>query len=917
MDKTYNPEQIEQQWYQTWENNGEFKPTGEGTPYAIMLPPPNVTGSLHMGHGFNNTIMDTLTRYHRMKGDNTLWQPGTDHAGIATQMVVERQLNADGKTRHDLGREKFIDRIWDWKEESGNNITRQLRRLGSSLDWSRDRFTMDEDLSKAVKHVFVELHKEGLIYRGKRLVNWDPVLHTAVSDLEVLSEEEAGHLWHFKYPLTDCSGHLIVATTRPETMLGDSAVAVHPDDERYQHLIGKTITLPLVGREIPIIADDYVDQEFGTGCVKITPAHDFNDAEMGQRHDLEKINILTIDAAINDNAPEKYRGLDRYEARKVIVQDFDDLGLLDSIKDHTLMVPRGDRSGAVIEPYLTDQWYVKADALAEPAVKAVQEGKIKFVPGNWDKTFYNWMDGIQDWCISRQIWWGHRIPAWYDDEGNVYVANDEATVRAENNITDDVNLRQDDDVLDTWFSSALWPFSTQGWPENTDAVNTWYPGSVLVTGFDIIFFWVARMMMMGLKFMDDVPFKEVYIHGLVRDSQGHKMSKSKGNVLDPIDIIDGIDLESLVKKRTTGLMNPKAAPKIEKATRKEFPDGIESHGTDALRFTFASLASTGRDINFDMNRIGGYRNFCNKLWNAARYVLMNTEDQDTGIDNDDVELSLADRWIISKLQTTEQQVTAAIDGYRFDHAAQGIYEFIWDNYCSWYLELSKPVLTNDSSSEAAKRGTRRTLVRVLEATLRMTHPFMPFITEEIWQTVAPLAGKSGDSIMNQAYPVADQTKVDADAVAEMEWVMDFITGVRSIRSQMNIPPKKQLPVILKDSQQQDIDRVANNSEFLSRLANLENITLLEGEAPAAATALVGKMEILIPLEGLIDKGAEIQRLDKEITKLEKVIKQSSGKLNNENYVAKAPAEVVQKERDKLTEMEQSLSQLKQQRESLA
>ncbi|OUR89427.1 valine--tRNA ligase [Methylophaga sp. 42_8_T64] len=916
MEKTYNPDELEQRWYQTWESNGEFKPSGEGTPYAIMLPPPNVTGSLHMGHGFNNTIMDTLTRYHRMKGDNTLWQPGTDHAGIATQMVVERQLNAEGKTRHDLGRDKFIDRIWDWKEESGNNITRQLRRLGSSLDWSRDRFTMDKDLSKAVKHVFVELHKEGLIYRGKRLVNWDPVLHTALSDLEVLSEEESGHLWHFRYPLTDGSGHLVVATTRPETMLGDTAVAVHPEDERYKHLIGQTITLPLVGREIPIIADDYVDQDFGTGCVKITPAHDFNDAEMGQRHDLEKINILTIDAAINDNAPEKYRGLDRYEARKVIVQDLDDLGLLDGIKDHSLMVPRGDRSGAVIEPLLTDQWYVKADALAEPAVKAVQEGKIKFVPGNWDKTFYNWMDGIQDWCISRQIWWGHRIPAWYDDEGNIYVANDEATVRKENKLADDVKLRQDEDVLDTWFSSALWPFSTQGWPENTDAVNTWYPGSVLVTGFDIIFFWVARMMMMGLKFMDDVPFKEVYIHGLVRDSHGHKMSKSKGNVLDPIDIIDGIDLESLVKKRTTGLMNPKDAPKIEKATRKEFPDGIESHGTDALRFTFASLASTGRDINFDMNRIGGYRNFCNKLWNAARFVLMNTEGQDTGIDNDDVELSLADRWIISKLQSTEQEVTAAIDGYRLDHAAQAIYEFIWDNYCSWYLELSKPVLTSDSSSEAAKRGTRRTLVRVLEATLRMTHPFMPFITEEIWQTVAPLAGKTGDSIMSQPYPVADENKIDAAAVAEMEWVMEFITGIRSIRSQMNIPPKKQLPVILKDSQKQDIDRVENNREFLSRLANLEDITLLEGEAPAAATALVGKMEILIPLEGLIDKGAEIQRLDKELTKLEKVIKQSSGKLNNANYVAKAPAEVVQKERDKLTELEQALSQLKQQRESL-
>ena len=881
-----------------------------------MLPPPNVTGSLHMGHGFNNTIMDTLTRYHRMKGDNTLWQPGTDHAGIATQMVVERQLNAEGKTRHDLGREKFIDRVWDWKQESGDNITRQLRRLGSSLDWSRDRFTMDEGLSESVQHVFIQLHKEGLIYRGKRLVNWDPVLHTAVSDLEVLSEEESGHLWHFKYPLTNGSGHLVVATTRPETMLGDTAVAVHPEDERYQHLIGSTITLPLVGREIPIIADDYVDRDFGTGCVKITPAHDFNDAEMGQRHNLEKINILTIDAAINDNAPEKYQGLDRYKARKIIVQDFDDLGLLDSIKDHKLMVPRGDRSGAVIEPLLTDQWYVKADVLAKPAVKAVQEGKIKFVPGNWDKTFYNWMDGIQDWCISRQIWWGHRIPAWYDDEGNIFVGQDEATVRQENNLAAGINLRQDEDVLDTWFSSALWPFSTQGWPENTDAVKTWYPGSVLVTGFDIIFFWVARMMMMGLHFMDDVPFKEVYIHGLVRDSHGHKMSKSKGNVLDPIDIIDGIDLETLVKKRTTGMMQPALAAKIEKATRKEFPEGIESHGTDALRFTFASLASTGRDINFDMNRIAGYRNFCNKLWNAARYVLMNTEEQDTGIDNKNIVLSLADRWIISQLQTTTKTVTAALDNYRFDHAAQGLYEFIWNNYCDWYLELSKPVLNNDQASDAAKRGTRQTLVHVLEAVLRLTHPIMPFITEEIWQTVAPLAGKSGDSIMSQPYPVADTAKTDSAAVADMEWLMEFITGVRSIRSQMNIPPKKQLPVLLKDSIEQDQTRLASNQEFLSRLANLESITLLKGEAPAAATALVGKMEILIPLEGLIDKDAEIQRLDKEIAKLDKVIKQSSGKLNNDNYVAKAPAEVVQKERDKLAEIQQALSQLQQQRQSL-
>ncbi|MDX1574269.1 MAG: valine--tRNA ligase [Methylophaga sp.] len=916
MDKTYTPDAIEQRWYQFWEQRGEFKPSGEGAPYAIMLPPPNVTGSLHMGHGFNNTIMDLLTRYHRMKGDNTLWQPGTDHAGIATQMVVERQLNADNKTRHDLGRDKFIERVWEWKEESGNNITRQLRRLGSSLDWSRNRFTMDDDLSEAVKQVFVKLYDEGLIYRGKRLVNWDPVLHTAVSDLEVLSEEENGYLWHFRYPLTDGSGHLVVATTRPETMLGDSAVAVHPDDERYKHLIGKTITLPLVGREIPIIADDYVDQEFGTGCVKITPAHDFNDAEMGKRHDLEIINILTIDAAINDNAPAKYQGLDRFEARKLIVADLDALGLLESIKDHKLMVPRGDRSGSVIEPFLTDQWYVKANVLAGPAVEAVKSGKVKFVPGNWDKTFYNWMDGIQDWCISRQIWWGHRIPAWYDADGNIYVGDDESKVRDKYQLSADLALHQDEDVLDTWFSSALWPFSTLGWPQDTEALKTWYPGSVLVTGFDIIFFWVARMMMMGIHFMGDVPFKEVYIHGLVRDAHGQKMSKSKGNVLDPIDIIDGIDLETLVSKRTSGMMQPQLAAKIEKATRKEFPEGITPHGTDALRFTFASLATTGRDINFDMNRIAGYRNFCNKLWNAARYVLMNTEDQDTGIDNNDVELSLADRWIISLLQQTEQTVSKAIDSYRFDLAAQAIYEFVWDNYCDWYLELSKPVLNSEIASESAKRGTRRTLVRVLEATLRMAHPIMPFITEEIWQTIAPLAGKSGDTIINQPYPIADEAKIDTKAVADMEWVMQFITGIRSIRSQMNIAPKKSVPVLLKDAAELDEQRLQQNHDFISKLANLESVKLLTGEAPAAATALVGKMEILIPLEGLIDKDAEIARLDKEIVKLDKIIKQSSGKLSNENYVAKAPADVVAKEREKLAELEQALSQLTQQRLAL-
>ncbi len=916
MEKTYSPAAIEQRWYQIWEQSGHFKPSGQGEPYAIMLPPPNVTGRLHMGHAFQDTIMDTLIRYHRMKGKNTLWQAGTDHAGIATQMVVERQLEAQGQTRHDLGREAFVARVWKWKQESGGEITQQLRRLGTSMDWERERFTMDDGLSEAVKRVFIQLYEEGLIYRGKRLVNWDPVLHTAVSDLEVLSEEEDGHLWHFRYPLTDGSEQLVVATTRPETMLGDAAVAVHPDDTRYQHLIGKTITLPLVGREIPIIADSYVDPEFGTGCVKITPAHDFNDAEMGQRHHLSQYTILTLDATINNEAPEKYRGLDRFAARNVIVEDMEALGLLETIQPHKLMVPRGDRSGAIIEPMLTDQWYVKADILAAPAVKAVQEGKIRFVPANWDKTFYNWMDGIQDWCISRQIWWGHRIPAWYDEQGNVYVGQDEAQIRQTHQLPDDMVLRQDEDVLDTWFSSALWPFSTLGWPQQTEALQTWYPTSVLVTGFDIIFFWVARMIMMGIKFMDDVPFREVYIHGLVRDAHGQKMSKSKGNVLDPIDIIDGIDLESLVAKRTSGLMQPQLAAKIEKATRKEFPNGIEAHGTDALRFTFASLASTGRDINFDMNRIAGYRNFCNKLWNAARYVLINTEGQDTGLNNDEVELSLADRWIISKLQLAEKEVTAAIEGYRFDHAAQAIYDFVWNNYCDWYLELSKPVLNNNAASEKAKRGTRRTLVRVLEATLRLAHPLIPFITEEIWQTIAPLAGKTGDTIMTQPYPVSDDSKIDSAAVADMEWVMDFISGIRSIRSQMNIPPKKQLPVLLKDASPVDLQRLEDNRTFLSRLANLESIELLQGTAPAASTALVGKMEILIPLEGLIDKSAEIQRLKKEIGKLDKAIAQSSGKLANENYLSRAPAKVVQKERDKLTEMENARTQLQQQLDSL-
>ncbi len=926
MEKTYNPHSIEQRWYEIWEKNDNFSPKGGSESFSIMIPPPNVTGSLHMGHGFNNTVMDTLTRYHRMKGHNTLWQPGTDHAGIATQMVVERQLNADGKTRHDLGREKFIDRIWDWKEESGGNITRQLRRLGSSLDWSRERFTMDEGLSEAVQEVFVKLYEEDLIYRGKRLVNWDPVLHTAVSDLEVISEEENGSLWHMRYPLTDGSGFLVVATTRPETMLGDSAVAVHPNDERYQSMIGKTITLPLVGREIPIIADDYVDMEFGTGCVKITPAHDFNDYEMGKRHNLPMFNILTIDAAINDEVPEKYRGLDRYDARKKIVKELEDLDLIDKIEPHKLMVPRGDRSGAVVEPFLTDQWYVKVEELAKPAIEAVENGSIKFVPDNWKNTYFEWMNNIQDWCISRQIWWGHRIPAWFDDEGKIYVGRNEAEVREKYNLGD-LNLRQDEDVLDTWFSSALWPFSTLGWPAKNDLdaqmLKNFYPTSVLVTGFDIIFFWVARMIMMGLKFMGDVPFKEIYIHGLVKDSHGQKMSKSKGNVLDPIDLIDGIELETLVSKRTSGMMQPHLAEKIENQTRKDFPDGIPAFGTDALRFTFASLASTGRDINFDLGRIEGYRNFCNKIWNAARYVLMHTEDKDCGqLDykngSGEIELTAADRWILSRLQQTSQIAEEAIKNYRLDHMAHAIYEFTWNEYCDWYLELSKTVLFDDNASEAIKRGTRHTLVHVLETILRLAHPTMPYITEEIWQRIAPLAGIKGDSIMLQPYPEYDKDKFEQSAIDEVEWIKNFIIGIRQIRSGMDIKPGKPLPVLLQNGSDKDKALLTKHESYLKKLAKLESITWLNAgdEAPESATSLVGEMKLLIPMAGLIDKDVELKRLDKEIEKLTKQSKQIDGKLSNPGFTDKAPEAVVQKERDKLSEIQAALNNLQQQKEKI-
>jgi len=919
LGKTYQPQQIETNWYQTWESQGYFKPSGEGEAYSIMIPPPNVTGSLHMGHGFQEAIMDGLVRYNRMKGCNTLWQVGTDHAGIATQMVVERQLGAQGVTRHDLGREKFIEKVWEWKEESGGTITQQLRRLGASPDWSRERFTMDDGFYKAVQEVFIKLHKEGLIYRGKRLVNWDPKLHTAISDLEVISEEENGFLWHFNYPLSDGSGHLTVATTRPETMLGDSAVAVHPDDERYKHLIGKTITLPLANREIIIIADDYVDQDFGTGCVKITPAHDFNDYEMGKRHNLDIINILDDDANLNNTVPEQYRGMERFAARKQIVADLDALGLLDKVDDHKLKVPRGDRSGVVIEPYMTNQWYVSTQPLADKAIKAVEDGDINFVPKQWENTYFAWMRDIQDWCISRQLWWGHRIPAWYDDQGNVYVGRSEEEVRADNNIAADVALKQDEDVLDTWFSSGLWTFGTLGWPEITEELKTFHPSNVLVTGFDIIFFWVARMIMLTLHFMDDVPFKTVYVHGLVRDSHGQKMSKSKGNVLDPIDLIDGIDLETLVTKRTAGMMQPQLQKKVEKMTRKEFPEGIESYGTDALRFTYYSLASNGRDINFDVGRIEGFRNFCNKIWNAARYVLMNTEEQDCGQDgSNDYELSLADRWITSRLQDVKIAVAEGIENYRFDLASQALYSFVWNEYCDWYLELSKPVLWDDNAPAAQKKGTRRTLIRVLEEILRIAHPMMPFITEEIWQRVKTLAGQEGGTVMLQAYPQADNALVDAQAVTDIEWLQGIILALRNIRGEMNISPAKPINALLKNATTEDAKRLEANRQFLAKLAKLETIEVLaEGsEAPMSAIQLVGDLEILVPMQGVIDVAAEIARLTKEAEKLNKELTGVTNKLNNANFVDRAPAVVVEKEKARQADLQVAHAKLQQQLEEM-
>ncbi|MGB6485268.1 MAG: valine--tRNA ligase [Steroidobacteraceae bacterium] len=908
MDKAYAPHEIERRIYEQWESHGWFAPSGRGAPFCIMIPPPNVTGTLHMGHAFQHTLMDALTRYHRMRGDAALWQPGTDHAGIATQMVVERQLEAQGRKRSDLSREAFVERVWEWKAQSGGTIASQMRRLGDSVDWSRDRFTMDEGLSRAVEEVFVRLHDKGLIYRGKRLVNWDPVLLTALSDLEVQSEEEEGHLWHLRYPLEDGSGHIVVATTRPETMLGDAAVAVNPDDERYKHLVGKKLLLPLAERSIPVIADTYVDASFGSGCVKITPAHDFNDYEVGLRHGLEQINIFTPRAALNDNVPARFRGLDRFEARKRVVAELEAAGLVEKIEKHRLAVPRGDRSGAVLEPFLTDQWYVRIAPLAAPAIAAVESGRTRFVPENWAKTYFEWMRNIKDWCVSRQLWWGHRIPAWYDANGNIYVARTEAEARSKHHLGPDIQLDQDTDVLDTWFSSGLWPFSTLGWPEQTPELAKFYPSTVLVTGFDIIFFWVARMMMMGLEFMNDVPFRDVYITGLIRDEHGEKMSKSKGNVIDPLDIVDGIDLEALVAKRTSGLMQPQMKSKIEKATRKEYPEGMAPHGTDALRFTFAALASPSRDIRFDLARVAGYRNFCNKLWNAARFVTMSI-----GADSatDAVELSIADRWIRSRFGSMVASVEKSLTEYRFDYAATALYEFTWYEFCDWYLELTKPVLQSESSSPAARAGTRRTLLEILEALQRALHPFMPFITEEVWQRVAPLAGRSGATVMLASYPRPADFPRDEASEHEVSWLQSFILAVRQIRGEMNIAPSRRIPLLLRNAAARDLELIERHRAWLERLAGIEPPRALTPSEPVppCATGLVGELTLLVPMAGLIDAAAEAERLTKLLARAQSDLEKTHAKLANDNFVRNAPETVVAAERQRLAELEQAVGRL--------
>ncbi|WP_017913043.1 valine--tRNA ligase [Xanthomonas sp. SHU 166] len=961
---SYDPTSFESRLYAQWEASGYFAPSGKGTPYTVLLPPPNVTGTLHMGHAFQQTLMDALVRYHRMRGFDTLWQVGSDHAGIATEMVVSRNLTLEGKgeTRDSLGRDGFIAKVWEWKQHSGDTIERQMRRLGTSADWSRSTFTMDPQPSAAVIEAFVRWHEQGLIYRGQRLVNWDPVLKTAISDLEVENVEEDGFLWSIAYTLDDGASYehvehdadgnetlretrdyLVVATTRPETLLGDTAVMVHPEDARYAHLIGKTVTLPLTGRRVPVIGDDYVDRAFGTGVVKVTPAHDFNDYQVGVRHGLPMINLFTQTAALNDSVPEKYRGMDRYDARKVVLADLEDLGILVETKPHKLQVPRGDRTGQVIEPYLTDQWFVKMDALAKRGLELVESGQIQFVPPNWINTYRHWMENIQDWCISRQLWWGHRIPAWFDDAGNCYVGRDEADARAKGGVAADVALHQDSDVLETWFSSQLWPFATMGWPDPQAMAergfDRYLPSSVLVTGFDIIFFWVARMIMATDSFTGKVPFRDVYITGLIRDKDGQKMSKSKGNVLDPLDIIDGISIEDLVAKRTTGLMQPRMAEKIEKATRKEFPEGIIAHGADALRFTIAALAGHGRDIKFDLGRAEGYKNFCNKLWNASRFVLMNTRQDDVDaatITNASPRAQVAnhadtasnagsaslapatdaEKWILLRLQAVTAEAQAQFAAYRFDLLAQCLYEFAWNEFCDWFLELAKPALSGDDA--AAADSTRHTLLHVLETLLRLLHPLTPFLTEELWQQVAPRLGIAAPTISLQPYPEAAAMDVAAyaGAAADVEWLKAMVSALRRVRSELQVAPSRQVPLLLQGGQAEDRARIERFAAQLRFLLKLESIQWLDDGAPspAAATAIVGELTLLVPLEGLVDLDAERLRLDKEIARVASEKDKSEAKLGK--FTDKVPPAVVEQERQRLADWSAQLDGLRAQRAKL-
>ena len=911
MEKTYNPKEIEARIYESWEDLGYFSPSKSGEPFCIVIPPPNVTGTLHMGHAFQDTIMDIIIRYKRMNGKNTLWQVGTDHAGIATQMVVERQLEKSGTSRQELGRKSFEKEVWKWKEESGSTITKQMKRLGASTDWTKEKFTMDENLVRGVTKVFIQLYEEGLVYRGKRLINWDPVLQTALSDLEVATTEEKGSLWHMKYPISGSENHIVVATTRPETMLGDTAVAVHPDDKRYKDLIGKEVILPLTDRKIPIIADEYVDQEFGTGCVKITPAHDFNDFEIGKRHDLEIISILDQSAKINQSAPAEYQGLDRFEARKKIVDDLEKNGLLQEIEDYTLTIPRGDRSGAILEPLITNQWFLKMEPLAQPAIEAVKNGEIKFIPENWSKTYFEWLENIQDWCISRQLWWGHRIPAWYDNEGNVYVGESENEIRKQHNIENSIALIQDDDVLDTWFSSALWPFSSLGWPDETYDLKTFYPTNVLVTGFDIIFFWVARMVMMGLKFMNEIPFKEIYIHGLIKDKNGQKMSKSKGNILDPIDLIDGISLDELLDKRVQGLMQPEMEKRIINDTKKEFPNGIPDFGTDALRFNFAIQASTGRDIRLDLKRVEGYRNFCNKIWNASRFIKMNTNDFEL-LETQDTDGHPVDQWIQSKFAETIDEVERQLSQYRFDLAATAMYEFVWNDFCDWYIELSKALINEPEIKQSQKDYTKNNLIKMLDAILRMLHPTIPFITEEVWQSLSE--ENKNRSIMKADFPSSENWKADPAIAANTEWLKSFVSSVRQIRSEMNISPKQSIKIIVDDASNSDIERLKLFESFISNMGSVESIIHKEGadDLPKSAIALLNKMKIYIPLEGLVDIEEEKARLQRKLSNLNQDLKSVENRLSNDAFVEKAPKEIVDELKEKFKVLSSDQTRIEEQ-----